>query len=144
MIIITYKYLYDKISVLNAKAQLDNLVIADINKEQTTFGAVYIHNSLSSRLSILNNLGIFYWKIKNYGVAEESFENALNEQGSPIEMAKVHYNCGLLEVNQYKHKKAMMHFTATVNLHKDYKHEQEAENLLNRANEKLINVLNFL
>ena len=135
-----YKIIYDKISVLNSKHYQKSLVTADNNKEQTSFGAFYIHNTSSSRLSILNNLGIFYWKINDYKIVRELFKIALKEQSSPIEMAKMYCNYGLFESSQGHFQEGFTHFTATVNLQKDYNNEQEAEKISNLAKENLIDI----
>ena len=65
---------------------------------------------LTSKLSVLSNLGLFYWKDANYPSATEYFERALNESGPRVEQAVMLNNYGLLEFEQGHFQKAAQLF----------------------------------
>lgn len=99
------------------------------NKESTVLIHSKADNSLPSRLTILNNMGLMYEKQNNYEQARNVYMKALNEDGTDVERAIVHNNLGLLEFRSDNYDQAHTHLTQAIKLTKDREFKNFQQNL---------------
>jgi tetratricopeptide (TPR) repeat protein len=86
-----------------------------------------------SLMSILMNKGLVYQKKKDSKHAEQSFNEALKQHGSPKEKAYVHYNFGQFLVSKRRYSEARNNYLQAFQLAKD-------QNLKDNINQILRNI----
>jgi tetratricopeptide (TPR) repeat protein len=101
----------EEISNLN---KLETIAINEINPPPLR--TIHAITKMPSQLIILNNLGVLHKQKREYSKARNSFEKALEEQGSPIEEAMVHNNLGNLENFSGNIEEARKHLKTAVDL----------------------------
>lgn len=102
---------------LEEMSNLNKLETIAINETNSLpLRTIHAITKMPSQLIILNNLGVLHKQKGDYSKARNSFEKALEEQGSPIEKAMVHNNLGNLEIFSGNIEEAHEHLEKAVDL----------------------------